>query len=119
MINSRQFAELSENGDHDEPALEKPQAGRDTSPEPMLQLLTDEDYAMAKPEDNEFEHTSPEPMLFGGEAAAGRQEQSVTTSRYTVAKTVTYIQATKCQAGAKLTLEEVEREMPLINRKGF
>jgi hypothetical protein len=117
VINSRQFAELSENGDYDEPALEKP--GRDASPEPMLQLLTDEDYAAARPEDNEFEHTSPEPMLFDGEAAAGRQEQSVTTSRYTVAKTVTYAQATKCQAGAKLILEEVEREMPLIIRKGL
>jgi hypothetical protein len=126
VINPRQSAELSENSDHNEQAiLETP--SRDASPEPMFQLLTDEEYSATRPEDNEFGHItienlnqniSPEPMLFDGEAAARRQEQSVTTSRHTVAKTVSYTQATKRQAGAKLTLEEVEREMPLINRKG-
>jgi hypothetical protein len=123
-MSPRQFAELSDNSDRDEPTLEKP--GRDTSPEPMLQSLTDGEYIAVRPEDehitteNHSRDTSPEPMLFDGEAAAGYQEPSVTSSRHTVAKTVSYVQATKRQAGAKLTLEEVEREleMPLINRKG-
>ena len=123
VMNPRQFAELSENSD--KPTLEEPD--RDASPEPILQSLPDEEYAVARPEDNEFEpmttenlgrDTSPEPMLFGGEAAAGRQESLVTGSRHTVAKTVSYTQATKRQAGAKLTLEEAEWEMPLMDRKG-
>ena len=62
---------------------------------------------------------SPEPMLLQPEAAAGSGEPSVTGSRHTVAKTVSYAQATKRQAGTKLTLEEAEREMPLIDRKGL
>lgn len=127
-MSPRLFAELSDNGDRDKPTLENP--SRDTSPgEPILRSLTDQEYVAARPEDNEFEHitienhsrdTSPEPMLFDGEAAAERQEPSITSSRHTVAKTVSYAQATKRQAGATLTLEEVERELevPLINRKG-
>jgi hypothetical protein len=117
VINPTQFAELSENGDHDDqptPASEKP--GRDASSEPMPQLLTDDGYAAARPEVNR--DTSPEPMLFDGEAAARRREQSVTTSRHTVAKTVSYTEATKREAGTKLALEEVERELPVINTKG-
>jgi len=107
--------ELSENGDHDDqPTLEKP--GQDASSEPMPQLLTDDEYAAARPEVNR--DTSPEPMLFDGEAAARRREQSVTTSRHTVAKTVSYTEATKREAGTKLALEEVERELPVINTKG-
>lgn len=87
VINTTQFAELSENGDHDD----QPTPGRDAS---------------------------SEPMLFDGEAAARCREQSVATSRHTVAKTVSYSQATKREAGTKLALEEVERELPVINTKG-
>jgi hypothetical protein len=104
---------------------------RDASHEPMPQSLTGEGFTTGTTElrqfaelfedtvENPSRDVSPEPMLLQPEAAAGSGEPSVTGSRHTVAKTVSYTQATKRQAGTKLTLEEAEREMPLIDRKGL